>query len=89
LFPHSSALLFHHPIHDLLTNDISQAVLHVKLCSIDNTSRLCYYEDMSKSQTNQQIQTLQTPSALDRFALSFEYDKTLQEIKQEVRQRTI
>jgi FKBP-type peptidyl-prolyl cis-trans isomerase (trigger factor) len=44
---------------------------------------------MSKSQTNQQIQTLQTPSALDRFALSFEYNKTLQEIKQEVRQRTI
>lgn len=37
----------------------------------------------------QQIETLQTPSALDRFSLSFEYNKTLQEIKRDVRVRTI
>lgn len=29
------------------------------------------------------------PSALDRFSLAFEYDKTLQEIKRDVRVRTI
>lgn len=28
-------------------------------------------------------------SALDRFSLGFEYNKTLQDIKREVRQRTI
>jgi hypothetical protein len=37
----------------------------------------------------QQITTITKPSALDRFSLSFEYDKTLQEIKREVRIRTI
>ncbi|MGV9002019.1 MAG: hypothetical protein ACOH18_03650 [Candidatus Saccharimonadaceae bacterium] len=31
----------------------------------------------------------QKTSALDRFSLGFEYDKTLQEIKREVRIRTI
>ena len=41
---------------------------------------------MSKKQ---QIESHQTPSALDRFSLGFEYDKTLQEIKREVRIRTI
>ena len=37
----------------------------------------------------QQIEINQKPSALDRFTLGFEYDKTLQEIKREVRNRTI
>ena len=37
----------------------------------------------------QQIQTANTTSALDRFTLTFEYDKTLQEIKRDVRVRTI
>ncbi len=38
----------------------------------------------------QQITTnTNTTSALDRFSLSFEYDKTLQEIKRDVRVRTI
>jgi len=38
----------------------------------------------------QQIETMHTKtSALDRFTLSFEYDKTLQEIKRDVRVRTI
>lgn len=37
----------------------------------------------------QQIAHSQNPSALDRFALSFEYNKTLQEIKRDVRIRTI
>lgn len=36
----------------------------------------------------QQIQTLSTPSKLERFTLGFEYDKTLQEVKREVRIRT-
>lgn len=31
----------------------------------------------------------QDTSALDRFSLGFEYNKTLQEIKREVRARTI
>ncbi len=45
---------------------------------------------------NQQIKTHNTntsvptkTSALERFSLGFEYDKTLQEIKREVRVRTI
>gem|GEM_PF-1838889 len=29
------------------------------------------------------------PSALDRFSLSFEYDKTIQDIRRNVRERTI
>jgi hypothetical protein len=33
--------------------------------------------------------TIAKTSALDRFALAFEYDKTLQEIKRDVRVRTI
>ena len=37
----------------------------------------------------QQIESTQKPSSLDRFALSFEYNKTLQEIKREVRIRTM
>lgn len=37
----------------------------------------------------QQITTIQKTSALDRFSLAFEYDKTLQEIKRDVRVRTI
>lgn len=37
----------------------------------------------------QQIDTMQNPSALERFSLGFEYNKTLQEIKREVRIRTI
>lgn len=37
----------------------------------------------------QQIETTHRPSALDRFTLGFEYNKTLQEIKREVRDRTI
>lgn len=37
----------------------------------------------------QQIEHTHNPSALDRFSLSFEYNKTLQEIKREVRIRTI
>jgi hypothetical protein len=37
----------------------------------------------------QQIETTHTPSALERFSLGFEYNKTLQEIKREVRIRTI
>ncbi|MEO6109409.1 MAG: hypothetical protein ABIP50_00135 [Candidatus Saccharimonadales bacterium] len=37
----------------------------------------------------QQITTNTNTSALDRFSLSFEYDKTLQEIKRDVRVRTI
>jgi len=39
--------------------------------------------------SKQQIQNTQTTSALDRFSLGFEYNKTLQEIKREVRHRTI
>ena len=37
----------------------------------------------------QQITAIQKTSALDRFSLAFEYDKTLQEIKRDVRTRTI
>ncbi|MDB5179943.1 MAG: hypothetical protein JWN12_575 [Candidatus Saccharibacteria bacterium] len=37
----------------------------------------------------QQIETIQSTSALERFSLGFEYNKTLQEIKREVRIRTI
>jgi len=36
-----------------------------------------------------QIQTIMKTSALERFSLAFEYDKTLQEIKHDVRIRTI
>jgi hypothetical protein len=36
----------------------------------------------------QQIQTLQPTSQLERFVLGFEYDKTLQEVRREVRIRT-
>ncbi len=37
----------------------------------------------------EQIEQTQKPTALDRFALSFEYNKTLREIKRDVRERTI
>lgn len=37
---------------------------------------------------DKQIQPPQTASRLERFNLGFEYDKTLQEIKREVRLRT-
>lgn len=36
----------------------------------------------------QQIQTIETVSQLERFALGFEYDKTLQEVKRDMRVRT-
>lgn len=38
----------------------------------------------------QQIQTQPLPqiSQLERFSISFEYDKTLQEVKRDVRMRT-
>lgn len=37
----------------------------------------------------QQITHINTPSKLERFALGFEYDKTLQQLKREVRIRTL
>jgi len=37
----------------------------------------------------QQFKTSNDTSALERFSLGFEYNKTLQEIKREVRIRTI
>lgn len=37
----------------------------------------------------QTITTTSKPSALDRFDLGFEYNKTITEIKREVRVRTI
>jgi hypothetical protein len=38
---------------------------------------------------NQQIQPLPAVSQLERFSLGFEFDKTLQEIKRNVRIRTM
>ena len=38
--------------------------------------------------TKQQIQPLPTVSELERFSLGFEYDKTFQEVKRDVRVRT-
>jgi len=35
-----------------------------------------------------QIKTNQTTSKLEQFSLGFEYDKTLQQLKHDVRQRT-
>ena len=55
-------------------------------CIIDILYPLCYNYFMVKKQ---QIETSHSTSALERFSLSFEYDKTLQEIKREVRIRTI
>ena len=37
----------------------------------------------------QQIQPTNTTSQLERFSLGFEYDKTLQQVKREMRIRTI
>ena len=37
----------------------------------------------------QQIHTIETTSKLERFNLGFEYNKTLQEVKREVRFRTL
>ncbi len=37
----------------------------------------------------QQIQTFPATSKLERFTLSFEFDKTLQEVKRDVRVRTL
>ncbi len=36
-----------------------------------------------------QLQVAKTVSALDRFTIDFEYNKTLQEVRREVRQRTV
>ena len=35
----------------------------------------------------QQIKTTQQPSALSKFHLSFEYDKTIDEVKRDVKKR--
>ena len=68
-------------------------IFHVKVCSIDNLTRLCYYKGMS---TAQQIKTNTTQhtnpartSSLERLSLGFEYNKTLRDIKREVRERTL
>jgi hypothetical protein len=37
----------------------------------------------------QQIHTNHTASKLERFVIGFEYDKTLQQLKREVRIRTL
>ena len=37
----------------------------------------------------QQIQTTSSISQLERFSIGFEYDKTLQQVKREVRVRTL
>lgn len=37
----------------------------------------------------QQIETIHKPSALERFNISFEFDKTLTEVKRDVKNRTI
>ena len=37
----------------------------------------------------QQIRTNHTTSKLERFVIGFEYDKTLQQLKREVRIRTL
>jgi len=37
----------------------------------------------------QQIQVINTISQLERFTLGFEYDKTLRQVKYEMRVRTI
>jgi len=37
----------------------------------------------------QQIQSVDTISQLERFNLGFEYDKTLQQVKHEMRIRTL
>ena len=37
----------------------------------------------------QQIETKNTVSQLERFTLGFEYDKTLQQVKREMRVRTL
>jgi len=37
----------------------------------------------------QQIQVINTTSQLERFTLGFEYDKTLRQVKYEMRVRTI
>lgn len=58
----------------------------MKGCSIDKLARLCYYVGMSKSQ---QMKITHKPTSLEGFTLGFEYNKTLQEIKREVRIRTI
>lgn len=43
---------------------------------------------MVKKQQIQTAQTLPPTSQLERFVLGFEYDKTLQQVKREVRVRT-
>jgi hypothetical protein len=43
---------------------------------------------MVKKQQIQTSQTLPPISQLERFVLGFEYDKTLQEVRREVRVRT-
>lgn len=43
---------------------------------------------VKKQQIQPHTQTVQPISQLDRFPISFEYDKTLQEVKRDVRVRT-
>lgn len=38
---------------------------------------------------NQQMTSLPKTSSLERFSLGFEYDQTLQEIKRNIKMRTI
>ncbi|HPF31203.1 MAG TPA: hypothetical protein PLO25_02765 [Candidatus Saccharibacteria bacterium] len=44
---------------------------------------------MAKKHQIQAINTIGTSSKLERFSLSFEYDKTLKEVKREMRIRTL
>lgn len=39
--------------------------------------------------TQQQISSTQNISRLERFSLKFEYDKTIQQVKREMRLRTL
>ena len=54
-------------------------------CSIDNFNSLWYIKYMVNDQSSHAMQQI---SALSKFDLTFEYNKTLQEVRREVRIRT-
>lgn len=66
------------------TTVIHPMVYSKMVCSIDIIKYLCYYLGMVENSHK----TIHPQSKLARVKIGFEYDKTLREIRYNVRQRT-
>ena len=76
--------VFHWVYSDPTTTVIHPMVYLKTVCSIDIIKYLCYYLSMVENSHK----TIHPQSKLARVKIGFEYDKTLREIRYNVRQRT-